>query len=478
MGQSNQATPCQTRCPSQEFPDLRDGIPIPAGNMFRCQNRRRPPHSSQPVIGWPRRLARFVGLLLITTFLLNLASSLPGLLWHHPSHPTPTDMNARHLVLVAAWVGGIAGAGSFISKSPGPSLGWPSMWLATVAASLGFATILGVEPPPPSLGPMAGWLGWSSDSEFTMTLLGIMACLVTLTIAWWLHLRASGGHRPPAPRVPGRHSFGMRMAMAHGRGGFTALEMAITILVLGILVVLFLPAIAKAKAMGHTARCLAQARQMAVAMNLYAADFHEHFPPNLAGPSARPGQTWVQGWLGAYGPDCTNTLHLSNSLLAPYLKGVAVWKCPATGPVQLDDHRVAKARSFSINGFVGSPLQSPVVATFRKHSDLGQMSPAALLAFVEEQPASIDDGALGMQWDFDEAVPTRWRLQDQPAVHHGRAGNLTWVDGHAETRRWRDLPTAARRVPDQPAPGLHDVLWLQQHGTFRHGSDALANAPR
>ena len=252
-----------------------------------------------------------------------------------------------------------------------------------------------------------------------------------------------------------------------GVQGFTAVELSVSMVLCGVLAALFFPAILKARRLMLSTGCLGQARQWAVALDLYANDHADRFPPNQDGFDVPLGQTWIQGWMGWSGPDCTNLNHLRNSLLAPYAMSVAPWKCPSAGPVRMAHGKVTKVRSYSLNGFLGSPFAPTNATAFRNRSDLGTVSPSRLLAFVEERPETINDGTFTLQRDFQPARPALWTLRDQPAVHHQGSGNLTWVDGHAETHRWLAIPEVALRRSEHPAPRNPDVLWLHQHATGR-----------
>ncbi len=68
-------------------------------------------------------------------------------------------------------------------------------------------------------------------------------------------------------------------------------------------------------------------------------------------------------------------------------------------------------------------------------------------------------------------APQSIGFYDLPASYHHRAGGLSFADGHAEIRRWRDertMPPLVRsggttdgfRSPNNP-----DVLWLQERST-------------
>jgi len=90
---------------------------------------------------------------------------------------------------------------------------------------------------------------------------------------------------------------------------FTLIELLVVIAIIAVLAGLLLPALAKAKARADCVRvqCF---KQFAVALQLYAADNGDYLPPNMDGENIPRGQTWVEGWLGLPGPDCTNTLYL------------------------------------------------------------------------------------------------------------------------------------------------------------------------
>ena len=82
---------------------------------------------------------------------------------------------------------------------------------------------------------------------------------------------------------------------------------------------------------------------------------------------------------------------------------------------------------------------------------------------IDENPKTINDGWFLVRPN----VPMIWR--DVPATYHNNAGGISFADGHAEIKRWRDssvlaqAPSFSRRDPNST-----DLDWLIERTTTRN----------
>jgi len=153
--------------------------------------------------------------------------------------------------------------------------------------------------------------------------------------------------------------------------------------------------------------------------------------------------------------DNTNTFLLTAGGLGPYLdSSTEAFRCPsdrALSPVQQSAGWTHRVRSISMNAMLGNAgefLNGGVNTNNPGYQQFFRMSsvpkPEEIFAFVEEHPDSINDG-----YFINRFATHEWN--DLPASYHGRSGNFSFVDGHAESRRWRNSSTVIPPAPDAAA---------------------------
>ena len=270
------------------------------------------------------------------------------------------------------------------------------------------------------------------------------------------------------------------------RKGFTLIELLVVIAIIAILAALLLPALSKAKQRGQSISCLARLKQLQLAWIMYCDDNNARMPQNISVSSGKlgsgsptlgadylPGGMYAVWALGTSGgpPDWTNDLNITQGTLWPYVNAKEAYKCPG-------DPIPERNRTYSINcwmngiqSFNGTiPMPWPGLDVwFQKTTDLTmKMEPTATFVFIDESQFTINEAF----FLIDLAKTGTWI--DAPATYHLRGGNLSYVDGHAENKRWSDSSLfvehkgsgAAGWPYDSSSDDLH---WLQMRATILKG---------
>ena len=240
---------------------------------------------------------------------------------------------------------------------------------------------------------------------------------------------------------------------------FTLTELLVIAVTGFILLGLAMPALANGRTRGASAVCVANARQMARAWQLYAADQHEQLVNNygvdetLAEIYRATFRNWVNNvmsWTAANDVrsiSVTNINWVNNGKLSPYLSDpIAPFRCPEdryVSPQQRAKGWTARTRSISMNAFLGpfSPLPSdpsyrgenPFYSTYRQFIKTGDLSqPARTIVTLDEHADSINDGLL-----LNNPDPSSTQWSDLPASYHNGGGSLSFADAHVEIHRWQ-----------------------------------------
>jgi len=277
-------------------------------------------------------------------------------------------------------------------------------------------------------------------------------------------------------KTPKMKTFSLRRP-AHR--AFTLIELLVVIAIIAILAGMLLPALGKAKAKAKSLHCLNNERQLSLAWMLYVHDNDDKVPYAAIWPRDTNAPVWVQGQLNFIPANRSNWSVDEDIKISPLWNycgsSTAIWRCPADrSVVNVGGKLLSRVRTMAMNGYVGEPDDKLTDVSlsghvFHKLGDMADPGPSRTFLLIDQR-----DDAINLTAEFSTDMigyqnnPASRQFFDYPAMHHNGSANLSFADGHSESKHWLDSrtkpallpPTIPTRSPNNP-----DIFWLQERAT-------------
>jgi prepilin-type N-terminal cleavage/methylation domain-containing protein/prepilin-type processing-associated H-X9-DG protein len=244
------------------------------------------------------------------------------------------------------------------------------------------------------------------------------------------------------------------------RPGFTLIELLVVIAIIAILAAILFPVFAQARSKARQASCLSNQKQVGLAIAMYAQDYDEVLPGNEH-PGA--GASQPLGWMQPFDPASPITYRVWAREILPYVKNMAVFRCPETKPRSSDgpcdpanntcevtNNPNAGTTNYLMNGVVDTrplaaipaPADIIILHEVRNYNRVAQQKPYIIL----EGSKRLATGITHAYYD---------RL-------HNDGANLVFCDGHAKWQRKDAIQVAQFGLPPELNAGKPARLPLDE----------------
>ena len=268
------------------------------------------------------------------------------------------------------------------------------------------------------------------------------------------------------------------------RNAFTLIELLVVIAIIAILLAVLMPALNIVKEQARGVACMSNQKTMGLAYVMYydendskiCGGMARYAPINGVPPWVMPPLSYQANGTFNQKPSGPVTLEeryngLREGALWPYIKDVGAYHCPGDNRIRQGTSRGRELqhllyRSYSLPDFLRAYERTDpkTIIEFK--------SPATKMLFVEEIYDAPGANHNVDGWSYNPGTNSLW---DPLGAFHSNSCTFSFMDGHADVKKWNDKRTVIyfrSRVEaaslgfgkDQKFnPPNEDLLWLDQH---------------
>lgn len=248
----------------------------------------------------------------------------------------------------------------------------------------------------------------------------------------------------------------------HAFAAFTLIEILVVIGIIAIVAAILFPVFTRARENGRGMSCLSNLRQLNLALQMYAGDNDETFPPNRMPDATHPLGVCKQGALQNSGLEGSSLSW--KRLITPYVKNKEVFRCPSnpyawkpgdeTNPMYplkdalpisyayngayFHEHAVCKAGESMLRPRVLAEMREPsrLIVLLESRFEFPDLTPEAIAWGTPDTGVNAKTGQIAgmgafqshngiLNWSFADGHVKRVKLA-------ATCKEKMWFDGHAD----------------------------------------------